>query len=97
VRHPDGRVAPLPHADDLMLGVQLGARTSTRLHLEPGSTVLGYTDGLVERRGEDLDVGLERLQVSFAAAPGDAEGICDHLLQLHEGSEDDVALLVVTV
>ncbi|NIZ90864.1 SpoIIE family protein phosphatase [Kineococcus rubinsiae] len=97
VRHPGGRVELLAHADDLLLGVQPGPRTSTWHHLEPGSTVLAYTDGLVERRGEDLGVGLERLRAAFEAAPVDVEGVCDHLLRLNGDSEDDVALLVVTV
>jgi len=97
VRHPDGRVESLAHTNDLLLGVQPGARTSTWHHLEPGSTVLGYTDGLVERRGEDLTHGLARLEAAFAEAPEDVEGICDHLLRLNGDSEDDVALLVVRV
>ncbi|NAZ84032.1 SpoIIE family protein phosphatase [Kineococcus sp. R8] len=97
VRHPDGRVEPLTSAHDLLLGVQPGPRTSTWHHLEPGSTVLAYTDGLVERRGEDLSVGLQRLAAAFAGAPADPEGVCEDLLRLDADGEDDVALLVVTV
>ena len=97
VRHPDGRVESLAHTNDLLLGVQPTGRTSTWHHLEPGSTVLAYTDGLVERRGEDLSRGLARLEAAFASAPADVEEVCDHLLRLYGDSEDDVALLVVTV
>ena len=48
---------------DLMLGVDATSRRSdNRTEIAPGSTLLLYTDGLVERRGEDLDAGLDRLQ-----------------------------------
>ena len=60
-----------------------------------------YTDGLVEHRGRPIDEGLHALQEALASAPadGDAEAICEHLLQpLAAGSlDDDVALLVVRV
>ena len=49
----------------------------------PGATLLLYTDGLVERRGESLDVGLERLR----PGGGGASGSLDELLSaiLHDG------------
>ncbi|MEA2124767.1 MAG: hypothetical protein QOI80_1549, partial [Solirubrobacteraceae bacterium] len=39
--------------------------------LEPGATLLLYTDGLTERRGEDMDAALERLRASLAAHAGE--------------------------
>jgi anti-sigma regulatory factor (Ser/Thr protein kinase)/putative methionine-R-sulfoxide reductase with GAF domain len=66
-------------------------------HVDPEETVLLYTDGLIERRGESLEVGLDRLQ---AAAQGDAtpEVLCDRVL--HEligatSAADDVALVAL--
>jgi signal transduction histidine kinase/DNA-binding response OmpR family regulator/serine phosphatase RsbU (regulator of sigma subunit) len=69
------------------------------VELPPGSLVLLYTDGLVERRGESLDVGFDRL----AAAAGDcamlpAGAACDELLRRMRpagGYTDDVALLAI--
>jgi phosphoserine phosphatase RsbU/P len=46
------------------LGVRMGkdgARPETSCHLAPGSAFLLYTDGLVERRDQSIDVGLRRL------------------------------------
>ncbi|GAA3846058.1 SpoIIE family protein phosphatase [Saccharothrix violaceirubra] len=65
--------------------------------LPPGATVVLYTDGLVERRGEPIDFGLDRLlrvaAAGHARPPGElADAITDDLLA--GGREDDVALVV---
>jgi serine phosphatase RsbU (regulator of sigma subunit) len=70
------------------------------LELEAGTTVVLYTDGLVERRGSDLMEGLERLRVVAEEHRGSVEDLCDHLLLelLPEGERsDDVALLAFRV
>lgn len=52
------------------LGVPGPARTSTTLVVEPGTSVVVITDGLVERRGEDIDEGIRRvLEAANAPAP----------------------------
>src|SRR5439155_12687119 len=48
--------------------------------LEPGATLLLYTDGLVERRGRHIDDGLRMLAGLAASAPLDLEAICDHIV-----------------
>jgi anti-sigma regulatory factor (Ser/Thr protein kinase) len=60
---PDGHVRFLDESVSWPLGVQAHrARPSAHTaHLPAGSLLLLYTDGLVERRGESLDRGLERL------------------------------------
>lgn len=66
--------------------------------LLPGSTVVFYTDGLVERRGESLDVGFARLRTAAEGALGDPERVADELLDqlLPSGSAaDDVAVLIL--
>ncbi len=66
--------------------------------MAPGGVVLAYTDGLVERRDEVVDVGLERLLgVAALAAGRPAEDVADVVIAgASAGSpSDDVALVVV--
>jgi PAS domain S-box-containing protein len=61
-----------------------------------GATLLLYTDGLVERRGESISTGLDHLVAEARAAGGqDVEALCDHLLASMLGPKilDDVAIL----
>jgi integral membrane sensor domain MASE1/anti-sigma regulatory factor (Ser/Thr protein kinase) len=65
--------------------------------LEPDSTLLLYTDGLIEQRGISLQVGLERLSREATVAGG-VDGLCDHLLATLPGPEpgaDDIAVLAL--
>ncbi|HEY7478776.1 MAG TPA: SpoIIE family protein phosphatase [Actinomycetota bacterium] len=65
--------------------------------LQPGETVILYTDGLIERRGESLDAGLARLaEVAGRFSNRGPDMMAEHLVQalLPEGStQDDVAVL----
>jgi GAF domain-containing protein/anti-sigma regulatory factor (Ser/Thr protein kinase) len=63
------------------------------------ATIVLYTDGLVERRGETIDVGLARLQDAVRGHGVDVKKLCDHLTGtlLADGSDDDVALLAARV
>jgi serine phosphatase RsbU (regulator of sigma subunit)/anti-sigma regulatory factor (Ser/Thr protein kinase) len=65
--------------------------------LEPGSTLVLYTDGLVEQRGEDLRSGLDRLEASVLDGPPDLDALCDHVLRRANRApgSDDVTLLVL--
>ncbi len=66
--------------------------------LTPGTTLVLYTDGLIERRGESLDRGMERLRAALASAPEDLEAASDHVVRLlipEGGAADDTALLAV--
>ena len=102
--HPDGRVEALGHdSPDMLLGLDpLTPRTSSELTAEPGMTLLLYTDGLVERRGQSIDEGLDLLTAALkelATDRLDAGALADELLRrlLPDEPEDDVALVVVRV
>jgi anti-sigma regulatory factor (Ser/Thr protein kinase) len=66
------------------------------LVIPPGSTLVLYTDGLVERRGEDLGAGLTRLLHAVEAGPAAADDLADCLLgSCQPGTvDDDIAVLV---
>lgn len=68
------------------------------MELPSGATILLYTDGLVERPGELLDDGLQRLADTAADPSGGPERLCDELLdRLVPGgaADDDVAILAL--
>ncbi|URM92362.1 SpoIIE family protein phosphatase [Streptomyces sp. MRC013] len=94
--HPDGTVEfpELPAGPPLGLG---GIPFETaELELAEGSGLVFYTDGLIEERDRDIDVGLELLRESLAHPGRDPEESCravlDALLPARPG--DDVALLI---
>jgi PAS domain S-box-containing protein len=86
---PGGRGAPLCASDRARF-------PEMEASLPPGSLMVLYTDGLVERRGESLDIGLRRLADALHNAPEKVEELADHLLTTLVGDVapgDDVALL----
>ena len=98
VHRADGSTVVLHSPPDLMLGLlPTTERVDHRMAIAPGTTVVLCTDGLIERRGEDLDGGIERLRGGLAEV-GDRslDDVCDALLsRLGADAEDDVALLAV--
>jgi serine phosphatase RsbU (regulator of sigma subunit)/anti-sigma regulatory factor (Ser/Thr protein kinase) len=99
---PDGTVERLDGGRSLPLGVGPDVEfEQAAIELEPGSTIVLYTDGLVERPGRSLADGLARLERSLQgeeAAALDPGALADSVLAtlLAEGDpRDDVALLVV--
>ncbi|MCK8676481.1 PP2C family protein-serine/threonine phosphatase [Streptomyces lichenis] len=95
---PEGDTEFLEEGCSMMLGItDLSSRPSAATTLVPGSTVLLYTDGLIERRGESIDHGLTRLRQHAAALVRQPlEEVCDELLTgLAADHTDDVALLAL--
>ncbi|MFI1168097.1 SpoIIE family protein phosphatase [Streptomyces sp. NPDC020801] len=98
--HPDGSVELLDKATDPPLGArpQHVPRPQASIHYKRGDTLVLYTDGLIERRGEDIDVGLNRLkEAAGACARLGTEHFADSLLArlgVASGSRDDIALVV---
>lgn len=76
-------------------------RTDHRVHLAPGTTVLLYTDGLVERPRVDIDDMINALAALVADMPTteDPQHVADTILRqtTHPTHPDDIALLVVHV
>ena len=73
-------------------------RQETTAVLEPGGTLLLYTDGLIERRGESIDQGVETLTAAVDRLAGlPLPVMCDRLLAelLPDENDDDVALVAV--
>jgi hypothetical protein len=94
---PDGRARMLEMEPNLILGLGEGERTDHAVALEPGATVVFYTDGLVERRGISLQRGFDWLvELVDGLEALDAEAICDHILaETSDTVDDDIALLVL--
>ena len=100
VINPDGTVYPLTGLrPDLLLGVRPDTRRREHeVVLDRDSVVVLYTDGLVERRDQDLDAGLQRLQDTLEELAGrDLDELCDELLarMLPDEPDDDVAIVAV--
>ncbi|GHB33497.1 diguanylate cyclase [Streptomyces chryseus] len=99
IRRPDGTTDALELDIGPLLGVdRASAYPATRIDLPPGSVLALYTDGLVEERGTDIKVGIDRLRASLAHAPADSpDNLADRLLRNARGSSyraDDIALLL---
>src|SRR4029077_14419188 len=82
---------------DPPVGVAAGhKRTAVQTALPSGGVLVLYTDGLIERRGENLDLGLARLRRSASAS--DPETVCGDILRALVGSAaptDDIAVVAV--
>ncbi|PZG13507.1 SpoIIE family protein phosphatase [Nonomuraea aridisoli] len=94
----DGAAHYLEEAVNPVLGVGYDMpRASSVAMLPPGSTLLLYTDGLVEVPGEHLDAGLERLRRAAAdLARASLDAFCDELLcRLPMARKDDIAVIAV--
>lgn len=97
---PAGRpVKVLDERQDPPLAVFPGRhRRTTTVTLEPGSLVVLYTDGLIERRTEALDVGLERLTRWIEALRNlPVNQLCDRLIDelIDRHHQDDDAAMIV--
>ncbi|MFF3390929.1 SpoIIE family protein phosphatase [Streptomyces sp. NPDC002669] len=76
------------------LGTGFGGYRSTLVEFDPGTVLFLYTDGLVERRGEDIDTSLARLEDLTMPRSGSLDDLLDEVLErFGPGAEDDVAVL----
>ena len=80
------------------MGVEENLYQTFEERIGPNGTIVLYTDGLIERRGESLDAGLDRLARAASAGPVEPGPLRDHILdQVLEPSDqryDDVTAVV---
>ena len=106
---PGGQAGLLPLRPDPPIGIaDVPQRRSATFFIPPGALLCCFTDGLVERRGQVLDQGLDTLAATLgkliAAGPGAAtepvaEDACAEIMRVLVGStpaQDDVAVLVLS-
>ncbi|MFH8739195.1 PP2C family protein-serine/threonine phosphatase [Streptomyces sp. NPDC017964] len=99
--HADGTYDLLDRATDPPLGARPEhvPRPQASLPYTPGDILVLYTDGLIERRGEDIDVSLHRLTNALASHTRmSPDRLADALLArlgVAGGARDDIALIVV--
>jgi hypothetical protein len=91
-----GRPRWLDEAGGLVIGTGLrhGERSSAAATLRCGDTLLLYTDGLIERRGQPLDDGLQELATTVVPAGRPLNEVCDALVH-RAPADDDVAILAL--
>ncbi|MFG2629085.1 SpoIIE family protein phosphatase [Streptomyces sp. NPDC048473] len=101
VRDTDGSCRRLPAEGGLPLGLsaefgRLEYPVST-VELDPGQTLVLFTDGLVELPGADLDEGMQLLASMVCNGPQDLQRLADQLCEEvdERGGEDDVAVLLL--
>ncbi|AKZ56614.1 hypothetical protein SAM23877_3567 [Streptomyces ambofaciens ATCC 23877] len=98
VRDQSGTVERADEPTGPPLGTGGWMHTSGSIPLAPGSTAVLYTDGLVERRNEDLDEGIAALERALSGATGTPQVVCDRLVRsagVTPDHDDDVAVLVL--
>ncbi|MFF6907733.1 SpoIIE family protein phosphatase [Streptomyces sp. NPDC012389] len=98
VSDEDGTVHRAADPTGPPLGTGGWVHTSGTIALPPGSTAVLYTDGLVERRSEDIDEGVASLARALSGAKGTPQVVCDRLIRslgVTAEHDDDVAVLVV--
>ncbi len=83
-----------------LMGMEEVSYETLERPLPEASTLVLYTDGLVERRGESLDAGFARLTDAATSGPQEPQALCDHILARvlpPDALHDDVTAVVVQV
>ena len=82
-----------------LMGIEDVVYRDLRAPIGPGGILVFYTDGLIERRGESLDIGLGRLAEAVASGDGEPSALCESVLESVRPAEgqldDDVTALFV--
>jgi serine phosphatase RsbU (regulator of sigma subunit) len=101
-----GEVSRISHTPGMALGLWEDIALDERqIHLEPGSTMLLFTDGMTDCRDPlGVDFGLERIKENLAQMVGiSAQDVCDKMISTLRGyqrgspQDDDVTLVAIHV
>lgn len=101
LQHRDGLVEALDQAlgPPLATTAEVETRPQATIHFSPGSKLVLYTDGLIERRTEPITKGLARLVACLAAHGGlSAEALIDTTITAvrgYQSAPDDTAVLII--
>lgn len=94
----DGDIRPVHVPPGRPLGTGPSRYQQTTIDLERGATLFCFTDGLIERRGEDIDAGLSRLTAALSgAADQPVDDLVAHVVSTlrNEDTADDIAALAI--
>jgi hypothetical protein len=102
LRSPHGDVTALTGGDSVLLGAPIPVdHHQAERRLEPGSTLLLFTDGLVEVPGRALEETLAELAAALAVTEGamDVEAMCERVVAgvSDRVLRDDIALLAIEI
>jgi serine phosphatase RsbU (regulator of sigma subunit) len=88
----------VPIGPPLGVGTDSYRSMTTRVTIPPNSTLIAYTDGLIERRGEPIDVGMERLRRAASVPVQSIDALLTRIVDelfagRGAGADDDTAIL----
>jgi PAS domain S-box-containing protein len=99
LRRANGDVEVIEGEPGLLLGAGGGDRTPVTVPFSPGDLLVTYTDGLIERRDEDIDTGVKRLAEACAMFSEDQDlldGLAGVISSVRDARrDDDVAVLAL--
>jgi PAS domain S-box-containing protein len=99
VTTPDGQVHTLDASRLPPVGLVHAPLRASVAAFPPGSSLIAYSDGLVERRGEDIDIGIARITAAVATTAGmESRLVADLLIAEQSAGQprtDDLALIVI--
>ncbi len=100
IRHADGSTELLDSGRSALLGISAGPRRDASFVMECGSTLVMYTDGLVDRHGDGIDDGIARLRRTLGDNPvpttNHARLLTESLVNA-AGARDDTVTLCITM
>jgi serine/threonine-protein kinase RsbW len=94
----EGRAEYLRISPGMPLGVRGGPRPEPiTVYFRPGSTLVAFTDGLIEQRTQSLDAGLAQLAAAAAETPSGPDDLIAHLVTtlVTSDQEDDIAVVAI--